>query len=250
MKISNRCYAVTGLGYSAPWCVNAGFITGDKTTLVVDTGGNSLGAATVYGYASAARSGNELLVINTEKHFDHIGGNSFFRQRGVDIWGHVAIQRTDAEFGAEIAEFNEGIPNLVRRERQEARVFFGGTSLALPNQTLDADMHLELGNCRVEVLLTPGHTDANISVWVPDDGVLYTGDCLINGYLANLDAGMPADWRTWLQSLDRLAALRPSVVMAGHGPIATGSEVERIFDEVRSTLLTAIERRHSPTSPH
>ncbi len=38
MKLSDRCYAVTGLGYSAPWSVNAGFVVGDDDTLVVDTG--------------------------------------------------------------------------------------------------------------------------------------------------------------------------------------------------------------------
>ena len=40
MKISARCYAVTGLAYSPPWSVNAGFITGEEVTLIVDTGGN------------------------------------------------------------------------------------------------------------------------------------------------------------------------------------------------------------------
>jgi hypothetical protein len=53
--------------------VNAGFVAGDSLTLVVDTGGNTLAAQTVYGYASAARQENQLLAINTEKHFDHIG---------------------------------------------------------------------------------------------------------------------------------------------------------------------------------
>ena len=77
MRLSNRCYAVTGLAYSAPWCVNAGFIAGDKITLVVDTGANALAAQSIHGYASAARPSNQLRVINTEKHFDHIGGNSF-----------------------------------------------------------------------------------------------------------------------------------------------------------------------------
>src|SRR5450755_31912 len=73
MQLSSRCYAVTGLGYSAPWCVNAGFVTGDELTLVVDTGANRLAAQSIHGYASAARPGNQLRVINTEKHFDHIG---------------------------------------------------------------------------------------------------------------------------------------------------------------------------------
>ena len=38
LRLSSRCYAVTGLGYSLPWCVNSGFIVGEESTLVVDTG--------------------------------------------------------------------------------------------------------------------------------------------------------------------------------------------------------------------
>ena len=94
MRLSNRCYAVTGLGYSTPWCVNAGFVTGDNLTVVVDTGANTLGAQTVHGYASTAAPRNQICVINTEKHFDHIGGNGFFREQGIDIWAHVGIART------------------------------------------------------------------------------------------------------------------------------------------------------------
>jgi hypothetical protein len=41
MQISDHCFAVTGLGYVSPWCVNSGFIVGNKMTLVVDTGGNT-----------------------------------------------------------------------------------------------------------------------------------------------------------------------------------------------------------------
>ncbi len=41
MRLSNRCYAVTGLAYQLPWVVNAGFIVGDEETLIVDTGANA-----------------------------------------------------------------------------------------------------------------------------------------------------------------------------------------------------------------
>jgi glyoxylase-like metal-dependent hydrolase (beta-lactamase superfamily II) len=80
MRVSHRCYAVTGLGCSTPWCVNAGIVAGDHLTLIVDTGYNPLSAQTILGYASAVRLGNELRVINTEKHFDHICGNAFLHQ--------------------------------------------------------------------------------------------------------------------------------------------------------------------------
>lgn len=247
MRLSNRCYAVTGLGYSTPWCVNAGFVTGDNLTMVVDTGANTLGAQTVHGYASAAAPGNQICVINTEKHFDHIGGNGFFREQGRDIWGHVGIARTIDEFQAEIGEFNAAIPNQARRARGEARAFFHGTDLVNPNRQIHADTRFDLGGCTLEILLTPGHTATNLSVWMPEDRVLFTGDCLINEYQPNLEAGMPADWQVWLESLKRIEALKPAIVVAGHGPVARGDEVPRIVDTVRRVLEESIARGYSPT---
>ena len=73
-------------------------MTGDQITLIVDTGANTLAAQTIFGYSRAAKPENEFLVITTEKHFDHIGGNSFFREKGIDICGHPEIARMTAEF--------------------------------------------------------------------------------------------------------------------------------------------------------
>ena len=248
MRLSPRCYAVTGLAYSPPWCVNAGFIAGDAETLVVDTGGNALAGQTIYGYATAARPENRLRVLNTEKHFDHIGGNSFFRAQGIDIWGHPDIARTPAEFSAEMAEFNQAIPNPQRRAAGEAAAFFHATELSNPNRPIGHDTRWDLGGCTVEILPTPGHTATNVSAWVPQDGVLFTGDCLIAEYLPNLDAGTPADWQIWLASVDRLAALEPAIVVMGHGPVARGAQVRKVVDTVRRVLEESIARGHSPTA--
>src|SRR5277367_3736639 len=98
MRLSDRCFAVTGLGYLPPWTVNAGFVAGTERTLIIDTGANAAAAATIYGYASVAAKDNEFLILNTERHFDHIGGNSWFRDLGCDIYGHASIQRAEAEF--------------------------------------------------------------------------------------------------------------------------------------------------------
>lgn len=247
MQLSARCYAVTGLAYAPPWSVNAGFVAGDHTTLIVDTGANALAAATIHGYASAARPGNRLMVINTEKHFDHIGGNAWFRERGIDVHGHSGIARTPDEFRAEVAEFNTLIPNAARRAHNEAEVFYHQTSLANPNRPLTAPNSFDLGNCNAEILPTPGHTSTNVSVWVPTDSVLYCGDCLTHLYLPNLDAGTPADWRQWLTSLDRIASLAPKVIVCGHGPVATGDDAGSIMERLRTVLTESIHRGVSPT---
>jgi glyoxylase-like metal-dependent hydrolase (beta-lactamase superfamily II) len=248
MRLSPRCYALPGLAYSPPWCVNAGFVTGDSETLVVDTGGNALAGQTVHGYATAARPSNRIRVLNTEKHFDHIGGNAVFRAQGIDIWGHHALARTAAEFAAELAEYNDAIPNPQRRAAGEATAFFHGSELANPNCAIAGDTRFDLGNCTVEILMTPGHTTTNVSAWVPAEGVIYTGDCLIAEYIPNLDAGGPADWQIWLESIDRLEVLRPKTVVMGHGPVARGAEVSKVIERVRRVLREAIACGHSPTS--
>jgi glyoxylase-like metal-dependent hydrolase (beta-lactamase superfamily II) len=248
MRLSNRCFAVTGLCYLPPWSVNAGFVTGNETTLIIDTGANAAAAATIHGYATTARPSNRLLVLNTESHFDHIGGNGYFRARGIDIYGHARIQRTEDEFRAEMVAFRQEISNSARRASQDSQVFYRGTHLANPNRTITGDLRMDLGGCEVEILMTPGHTPSNISVYVPSDGGLYTGDCLINGYLANLDAGSADDWREWLKSLDRIAALAPRIVVAGHGPVATGEEVPQMIERVREILQQSIDTGRSPTS--
>ena len=139
MRLSRRCYAATGLAYAPPWCVNAGIVAGDSETLVIDTGGNALAAQTVHGYATAIRPENRLRVLNCEKHFDHIGGNSFFREQGLDIWGHRGIARAAADFETERAEFNDAIPNPRRRAAGESAAFFHGTELANPNCPIERD---------------------------------------------------------------------------------------------------------------
>jgi len=248
MRLSTHCFAITGLGYLPPWTVNTGFITGDETTLIIDTGANAAAAATIHGYASTARPSNQLLVLDTERHFDHIGGNGYFRARGIDIYGHSSIQRTDDEFRAEMAEFNQGISSAARRAHQESRVFYHGARLANPNRPITEDFRMNLGNYEVDILLTPGHTPSNISVYAPADGALFCGDCLTNGYLPNLDAGSIDDWRVWLESLDRIAAVAPRIIVAGHGPVATGDEVPLMIQKVREILQQSIDAGRSPTS--
>jgi glyoxylase-like metal-dependent hydrolase (beta-lactamase superfamily II) len=248
MQVSPRCFAITGLAYVPPWSVNSGFIAGEHTTLVVDTGANALAAATIHGYAEAARPPNRIAVLNTEKHFDHIGGNGYFRDRGAEIHGHALIARTSDEFQQERAEFRSAISNAARRVRCEEDVFYHDTDLVNPDRRIDQDTTIELGDCTVRILLTPGHTPTNISVWVPDDRVLFCGDCLTNRYLPNLDCGATPEWWLWLKSLERIERLNPRAIVPGHGPVAMHDDVPRMIEAVRRELELAIATGRTPTS--
>ncbi len=247
MKLSRHCYAITGLAFIPPWSVNAGFITGEVATLVVDTGATMQAARTIYGYASAARPHNRLLVVNTERHLDHVSGNSLFREMGCDIYGHPQIVRQPEDLAGAIAEFNECIPSQVRRQHGEARVFYASTRLVNPNKPTSGEGQIDLGSFSVQLLPTPGHTETNISIFVPMDSVLYCGDCLVSAYLPNLEDGTIHNWQTWLHSLARIEALAPEIVVPGHGEVLRGPEITAEIQRTRQFLEQAILSGHAPT---
>jgi len=247
MQISDRCYAITGLGAIAPWVVNSGLIVGGQHTMVIDTGANRLGAQTVYGYARAVRPKNDLVVVNSEPHFDHIGGNSLFQELGHEIFGHPNNVRTQKEFEAEQAEYNKSIPSMVRREKGEAEAFFAGTTLVNPTQAIDAGDVFDLGNTEVEVMAMPGHTPNNLAFYVHTDQVLFCGDCLVSGYIPNLEAGTKMDWEAWKVSLARIRKLELEAVVPGHGNILFGDEIATALDRINTVLTLAIASGKAPT---
>ncbi|SDM74652.1 MBL fold metallo-hydrolase [Allokutzneria albata] len=68
------------------------------------------------------------------------------------------------------------------------------------------------------VLEVPGHSPGHIALWRESDGVLLCGDV----FLALLRVGAPPGFLTWdaelnRESMRRLAALRPRLVLFGHG---------------------------------
>ena len=247
MKISPNCYAVTGLAATPPWIVNAGFAVGSETTLIVDTGMNTHAAQTIAGYAKAVRPQNKLIVINSEPHFDHIGGNSYFARQGIDIYGHPKIKRTAIEFAAEKAAYRLSITNSARLSEGEEEVVFAETDLANPNEPLNPEMHFDLGGISAEVLATPGHTPLNMSIYIPAEKVLFCGDCIVGGYIPNLEAGMREEWHKWHSSLDQVEELAPNIVVPGHGNVLSGDEIGIGIQRMRRFIRESIASGTAPT---
>lgn len=248
MKISEHCYLISGLSVESPWAVNSGFIVGRHSTLIIDTGSNYLSAQTIYGYARCAKPDNRLIAVNTELHFDHIGGNCLFREKNIDIFAYPGANRKEEEFIRNKKDFNDTIPNDVRREQQEAEIFFYKTELVNPNRELSHNDNIDLGDVNVTVVATPGHTPRNISLFVPSDGVLYCGDCIVTGYIPNLEAGHTADWQTWLKSIDILKKLKPDIIVPGHGHSISGPEqIETELKNIQHILQKSLKDKKPPT---
>ena len=248
MKLTEHCFAVLGLGYTTPWAINAGFVTGGDTTLIIDTGPNFLGAQTIYGYAKNIKPENNLVVINSEKHLDHIGGNCLFKEKGVKIYGHKLINRTDDDLIEDMSDFNKSITNEKRRSANEENVFYSGTKIINPDFSVSNHQTFDLGNgIKARIIYTLGHTQTNISVYIPNEKVLYCGDCIVNGYIPNLEAGVKEDWDKWITSLALISELDLDFVVPGHGNIIAGKDIPKAIKRMKTVLEEAIYCDKAPT---
>ena len=155
----------------------------------------------------------DLSVIATHSHFDHIGGLHQFSQR----WGHSA----EAEVYANPDPVNtQSQPYLSDTDALQRIPPCGYLASAYRVQAAPLSDYLhdgtiiDLGNRRLEVLHTPGHSPGSICLWDAASGVLFSGDTLYDGPLYDQIPG--ASRAELLAAHARLAQLPVRVVHPGH----------------------------------
>ena len=115
-----------------------------------------------------------------------------------------------------------------------------------PNVPINVDIWLEegnlidLGNFRLNVMYTPGHTSACITLFEQDKGLLFASDTLMPGGVMGgvFGSGSIADY---IQSLERLKGLNSKILLSGHG---------RLSDTPQDDVRIAIQRSHEAAVGH
>jgi cyclase len=199
---------------------NATFVVEGNRALVVDT--MTFPEMTEGMVDQLRRHGARVdLVLNTHHHIDHIGGNQVFA--GAHIIAHPASIQAVQRLGLPAPIYDRLMPQFRGR--------FADLSLVIPEPL--QEHALPFGGAQL-FTFTPAHTPADVAVWFPDARVLLTGDICFIGVTPLSVNGLIS---TWIAALDTLIALKPNVVVPGHGPVGTLADLVALRD-----YFAAVER--------
>lgn len=202
---------------------NAGLVVDGDASLLVDTLFDlhltSEMLATMRAAVPAARRIGS--VVNTHANGDHCFGNALVREAEI-IASRACALEMERLPPSRLADMMRAAPQLGATGAFVQKIFgpfdFEGIELVLPTRTFDAELELRVGARRLKLIeVGPAHTEGDVVVHLPDDGVVFTGDILFNGGHPIVWAGPVAGW---MAACDRVLGLGAPTIVPGHGPVA------------------------------
>jgi glyoxylase-like metal-dependent hydrolase (beta-lactamase superfamily II) len=140
---------------------------------------------------------------------------------GAEIIAHRGCAERFTAFtpaGAEAIRTMADPPEHLKDLHEELAPFdFSDVVLTPPTRVIDGDLTLDLDGVQVDILYVgPAHTEGDVIVHVPHEGVVLAGDVLFHRCA-------PIGWEGttdhWIDALRRIEALEPEHVVPGHGPV-------------------------------
>src|ERR1700681_95695 len=167
------------------------------------------------------------IIYITHEHADHFLGLEVFKK----AYPRVRIIATSAV----VNRINEVYQKKI--DKWKKILGSGATSHVVAISKFDGNF-IKFESSRIEVLKNiQGDTDENSMLWIPGQRILITGDVSFNNmhvYTAETDGRAR---RKWLNSLNKIRELKPSVVIPGHSKVGALLDASTAVDFTENYLL-------------
>ena len=247
--VPGRVYALSGFEFTEYYFV----VSDNRRVLIgIDAGTRADSAKTAYEALRAyAPNLPELTTIFvTHSHWDHIGGQTYFR-------GLNPKPRFYAR-----SNYQEEIAGEINGPESIAKHFFGehfnldDVRDFKPDATIDRPTELKVGGTRIELIpVHGGETHDAMFIHLPDLGVLFVGD-FIMPYI-----GAPfvveGDLQGLLDAIDVVVQKNPRYMLHGHEPLTRNfsspdmlAQLKTNLSWLRDQVLAAIHRGDTRAAIH
>jgi len=205
---------------------NSVIIEGEHEVMLVDAQLTRTNAERVLEKIKEAKKPLSIVYI-THEHADHFLGLEVFKEAypGARIIATSAVvDRIDKVYQEKINKWKKLLGT-------------GATSHAVAIEKFDGNF-IEFESSKIEVLENiQGDTDKNTMLWIPGQRTLIAGDVLFNDmhvYTAETDSKARGKW---LNSLQKIRELQPSVVIPGHSKVGALLDASTAVDFTENYLL-------------
>ncbi len=240
LPVAEHSYYVQGMAGAAfeheGFISNAGVVVTDEGVVLIDALGSPSLAQLLMQQVRKITDKPVVKVIVTHYHADHVLGLQYFKDMGAEVI---------APSGAE-----KYLESDTARERLEERRFSlepwvnEDTHLVWPDRYVDASLELTVGGVKFRMtVIGDAHSDADMTVYVENDRVLYSGDVIFEGrvpFLGSANTGL------WLKVLDEMNSTELAALVSGHGayqqaPVKAVGMTYRYLSYLRETMGAAVE---------
>jgi len=214
------------------------YLVMDEAAALIDPGSTS----SVSQYVEAcAQHGIDIeklkYIVPTHIHVDHGGGSGYLAERLPG--SRVVLHPRGAVHMKSPERLTEGVRAVFGQDFDQVL----GPILPVPEKRMlvaDDGETIRLGRRQLTIYYAPGHAPHHIAIHDSLTDGLFCGDAL--GYISDEIPGLPVpvgtppfDLEAYVQTIDRLAALEPSVVFYGHHGARTDAGV--LMKQVRDIVI-------------
>ncbi len=203
--------AALGSGANRNFISNAGFVVTGEGVVVIDAlGSPALATELIAEIRRVTHQPIKYLII-THYHADHIYGLQAFKLAGATLIAHRA--------GRDYLNSDAAQLRLEASRHTLSPWVDAQTQLVSADQWLgETEATLRVGAQEFRIRhVGPAHTPEDLVVQVVKQGVLFAGDLVFRGRIPFVGQ---ADSRQWIESLTALIAMKPALLIPGHGPVS------------------------------